>query len=183
METRLAPLFVAPWLAALIGCTAQVGGGDPTAAIQAIAVIASQAPPTNESTAALDPDAIVILVENAPPSCAAPYLRPWHDGTACASPDGSAWEAIVGVPPSKMQPGVISLDMPDAFAYTDAYWIDGDKCAGGSGGGLGGQMEILSIDATQVIVRFQGLPQGNSAGPGDDHLVLEGRTFTAARCP
>jgi hypothetical protein len=184
-------LFAAP----LAGCTAQAAGGpaDGNTASIAIAILASQAPPPpDEQGIPIDPGALLVLVGTAG-TCASPFLPPWHDGNTCTGDfSGAGWQVVVGIPPDLQKPGTITLDPPietgapapaPIYSDTELLWVDGDRCAGGSGS-LSGTMEVVSLDTASVTVRFSDDPGGALANDSVTiQPVLSGKTIKATRCP
>ncbi|WP_437963503.1 hypothetical protein WMF04_27675 [Sorangium sp. So ce260] len=153
-----------------------VGGADPgPAEPHAIALLRSQLPDTSgssgsESTGsgepALDPNDLFIIIGNRELSCADPSFH-----FICGK-----WEVSISIPPALQVPGVIPLDTPGLGAYASVAGPDrgGGDCYGGGGSFFDGTIEIVSIDAEKVVVRFEDTSTFDFDANGE---------HTALRCP
>ncbi|XXX80251.1 hypothetical protein WMF30_15905 [Sorangium sp. So ce134] len=151
------------------------GGGSGPVGSQAIALLRRQLPdPTGTgggSSAAsggpvLDPDDLFVRIGNRELSCADPY-----GDFACGT-----WEVSIGIPPALQVPGVLNLDAPELISYQSFAGPDrgGGDCYGGGGSFIEGTIEIVSIDAAQVVVRLSDTDTYEFDANGE---------HTALRCP
>lgn len=159
-----------------VATTTTSTGGGPGAA-DSIAVLASAVPASVNTSAWLEPEetldasTLVIVIdslENAfVETCASPRF---DEGMA------SSHEIIVfGLPVAMQAPGTYMFSSPEVIAWGSNWITDG---MGNGGGGFsplsGGSVEVVSIDASNVVFKFASLPAG--------YRVLEGE-HTASRCP
>ncbi|WP_437974044.1 hypothetical protein WMF11_36470 [Sorangium sp. So ce295] len=72
-------------------------------------------------------------------------------------------------------PGIIDPSAPEVlFSYYTVSRPDTDGCWSGDGSFRSGTMEIVSIDAAEVVIRLSGT---------DTHDIDANGEYTAARCP
>ncbi|WP_199694090.1 hypothetical protein, partial [Sorangium cellulosum] len=149
------------------------GGGSGPATAGAIALLGSQLPdPSGEpgSSSATgggpspDPDDLYVLIGAPALSCAHPYA-------GC-----DAWHASFIIPPAAQVPGVYTLNGRD---LTSSFGVNGpdrggETCAAFGGTFGPGTLEIVSLDATEVVVRLSGTPTSEFDANGE---------YTATRCP
>ncbi|WP_437912507.1 hypothetical protein WME73_36115 [Sorangium sp. So ce302] len=99
--------------------------------------------------------------------------------SSCADPSGTIgcgnWQWGISIPPALQVPGIIDLSAPEVLfsSYTVSRPDRGD-CWWGEGSFRSGTMEIVSIDAAEVVVRLSGT---------DTHDFDANGEYTAARCP
>jgi len=148
-------------------------GGQGGAAVDGIALLYSQFPVdpgtggTGNSSVATgggpDPNTLFVLISDpgASATCADPYSYPCDNH----------WQVSVGIPPAYQKVGTLQLSDPQFLSY---YSISLTCNSGGGGSFDSGTMEILSIDATQVTVRFQNTDTFDIDANGD---------HVASRCP
>ncbi|KYF76064.1 hypothetical protein BE11_03355 [Sorangium cellulosum] len=101
--------------------------------------------------------------------------------SSCADPSGTTgcgnWQLGIAIPPALQVPGIIDLSAPDVLfsSYVVSRPDRGDgECWWGEGSFRSGTMEIVSIDAAEVVVRLSGTDTEDLDANGE---------YTAARCP
>ncbi|XXT16468.1 hypothetical protein WME94_40170 [Sorangium sp. So ce429] len=155
------------------GGSGSTGSGSGPATAGAIAFLGSQLPdPSGEpgSSSATGggpspaPDDLYVLIGAPALSCADPY------------PGCDAWHVRFIIPPAAQVPGVYTLNGQD---LTSSFGVNGpdtgeDTCTAFGGTFAPGTLEIVSIDATKVVVRLSGT---------DTHGFDASGEYTAARCP
>lgn len=184
-----ASLFVLSSLAlASSACTVQtIGGEEPTEAVTAVAIMGTDVPADNDNYLGqlgmleIQPDSLYVFIGNFDEACGSPLMPVCQQ----EGPDGETlnqWQVVVGIPASLQQQGVLTL--PETG-------VDGVVAVGGSGSNVGscgsgpdtlkGEIEIASIDTTQVTLHFMGA-QPQIASPEGPPLVMSS-SYTASRCP
>ncbi|WP_437974058.1 hypothetical protein WMF11_36560 [Sorangium sp. So ce295] len=158
------------------GGSASTGSGSgPTAG--AIALLRSEFPePSNESGSSssgggpgpgTSPNDLFIIFGVPVSSCADPTSFNGCDN----------WALGIAIPPALQVPGILDLSAPEVLYsnYTVSRSDRGDDgCWWGEGSLRSGTMEIVSIDAAEVVVRLSGT---------DTHDIDANGEYTAARCP
>ncbi len=100
-------------------------------------------------------------------TCASPHF---HEGMG-----SSHIIIIVGLPVAMQAPGTYMFSSPEVITWGSNWITDG---MGNGGGGFSpleaGLVEVVSIDASNVVFKFASLPAG--------YTGLEGE-HTASRCP
>jgi hypothetical protein len=165
--------------------------GDPTTPVtsapSAIAILASQlngsagaggggTSSSSSGGGGVDPNTLYVIVGSPVPACADPF----GSSAQC----GPTFTVSIGIPPQLQQPGTLSLSSAALISTFSALGspnstTPGD-CPGGGGSFTDGTIEILSIDATQVVFTLSGTMMFAGDGVSDD--VADG-TYVAARCP
>ncbi len=123
----------------------------------------------------VDPNMLYIEIANYGQQCG---VAPISD---CSQ--GTTWQVSIGIPPALQVPGVLQLSNESLISTQNGTGSNGsnpggsEDCWGGGGSFIDGTLEIVSIDATQVVVRLSGtsvdiLPESVSAD-GD---------YTVPRC-
>lgn len=152
-----------------------VGGG--AASYNALALYRSQVPDVSgggeNSTSTgggtdLDPNDLFVIISNHGLTCVDPY-----GSYACGN-----WRVAIVIPPALQVPGVLDLHSPELLNYS-GFSVSGPddgsgNCYGGGGSFYDGTVEIVSLDATQVVVRFE--------GTDTSEFDVDG-VHTAIRCP
>ncbi|CAN96826.1 hypothetical protein predicted by Glimmer/Critica [Sorangium cellulosum So ce56] len=97
----------------------------------------------------------------------------------CSDPSGTTgcgnWQWSISIPPALQVPGIIDLSAPEVlFSYYTVSRPDRGGCWWGDGSFRSGTMEIVSIDAAEVVIRLSGT---------DTHDFDANGEYTAARCP
>ncbi|WP_437619624.1 hypothetical protein [Sorangium sp. So ce1151] len=151
------------------------GGGDAAPAASAIALFRSQLPslPSDDSDTSssagggpdLDPNDLFIILRAPAPSCEDPY----------AFVDCNEWKLTFTIPPALQVPGILDLSAPDLNPSVIESGPNEDGSCWWGGGSFfgGGTMEIVSIDAAEVVIRVSGT---------DTHSFDANGEYTAARC-
>ncbi len=84
------------------------------------------------------------------------------------------WQLGISIPPALQVPGIIDLSAPELWSYYVASSPDsGGGCWSGEGDFVSGTLEIVSIDAAEVVLRL--------SGTDTLHFNANGE-HTAARC-
>ncbi|WP_437478964.1 hypothetical protein WME75_31645 [Sorangium sp. So ce1014] len=84
------------------------------------------------------------------------------------------WQLGISIPPALQVPGIIDLSAPEVWSYYVASSPDsGGGCWSGEGDFVSGTLEIVSIDAAEVVLRL--------SGTDTLHFNANGE-HTAARC-
>ncbi|WP_437721633.1 hypothetical protein [Sorangium sp. So ce861] len=99
--------------------------------------------------------------------------------STCADPSGTIgcgnWQLGISITPALQVPGIIDLSAPEVlFSYYVVSRPDNGYCWSGEGSFRSGTMEIVSIDAAEVVVRLSGT---------DTHEFDANGEYIAARCP
>jgi hypothetical protein len=172
------------------GCAVQtIGGVEQNVPPTAVAVLGSAMPKDNtgylSQLAQLQvvPDSLYVFVGNFDEQCKSPFLPVCED--ASTGEALSQWQIILGIPASLQQEGALTLPQTG---------VDGIVSVGGSGGGssgattcgadhdgLKGDVEVTSIDATQVTLHFMGVEPNLYAPQGPSPSITA--AYTAPRCP
>ncbi|MGK3986533.1 hypothetical protein WME99_26040 [Sorangium sp. So ce136] len=150
------------------------GGGDSAPTAGAIALFRSEFPgePSNDSASSssvgggtgIDPYDLFIVFGAPVSSCADPTYAHGCDN----------WQLGISIPPALQVPGIIDLSAPEQWSYYVVNSPDsGGGCSSGEGSFTSGTMEIVSIDAAEVVVRLSGT---------DTHDFDANGEYTAARC-
>ncbi|WP_437981167.1 hypothetical protein [Sorangium sp. So ce117] len=157
--------------------SASTGSGSAPATAGAIALLRSEFPePSNESGSSssgggpgpgTSPNDLFIIFGVPVSSCADPT---WFNG--CDN-----WALVITIPPALQVPGILDLSGPEVLYSNyvvsrsdrgdDGCWWGGDDLRSGT-------IEIVSIDAAEVVVRLSGT---------DTHDIDANGEYTAARCP
>ncbi|KYF87547.1 hypothetical protein BE20_25710 [Sorangium cellulosum] len=153
------------------------GGGSESATAGAIALLGSQLPelpddPWSSSATgggpSPDPDDLMVIIGAPARSCAAPN----------AALECGDWRVSFRIPPTLQVPGIIDFS-DENFYLLSLYHVnspdrgDGD-CSRIGGIFTSGTLEIVSIDAANVVVRLSGTETDRFDANGE---------YTAARCP
>jgi hypothetical protein len=159
------------------GDSASTGSGSGPATAGAIALLRSEFPePSNESGSSssgggpgpgTSPNDLFIIFGVPVSSCADPTSFNGCDN----------WALGIAIPPALQVPGILDLSAPEVLYsnYTVSRSDRGDDgCWWGEGSLRSGTMEIVSIDAAEVVVRLSGT---------DTHDIDANGEYTAARCP
>jgi hypothetical protein len=149
------------------------GGAGGSQATNAIALFDSQVPSNQDQQSWLDtgealtPTTLIVAVSTAGLSCAAPDFR-W-------TPSKSQALVLVGLPEAMQKAGTYAFSSTDVIAW-GGYWLGDGMGNGGGGSGVlkQGSVEVVSIGADSVEIRFAGL--------GTYYDVLNG-AHSAIRCP
>ncbi|WP_437775883.1 hypothetical protein [Sorangium sp. So ce1097] len=152
------------------------GGGPGPATAGAIALLGSQLPDPSGSGSTSSaaggpspaPDELYVLIGSEAQSCTAPQTA-----VACGN-----WRTELIIPPASQVPGIYPLD---GRYLTSSFYQSGPESGNGTcwqaGGTFGpGTLEIVSIDATEVVIRLSGDPTGTG------EFDIDGE-YTAIRCP
>ncbi|WP_434042204.1 MULTISPECIES: hypothetical protein [Sorangium] len=152
------------------------GGGPGPATAGAIALLGSQLPGpsgSGSSSSAVGgpspaPDELYVLIGSEAQSCTAPQTA-----VGCGN-----WRTEFIIPPASQVPGIYPLD---GRYLTSSFYQSGPERGSGTcwqaGGTFGpGTLEIVSIDATEVVIRLSGDPTGTG------EFDINGE-YTAVRCP
>ncbi|WP_437596802.1 hypothetical protein WMF28_29955 [Sorangium sp. So ce590] len=148
------------------------GGGDSAPTAGAIALFRCESPgePSNcgSSSSAgpgTDPYDLFIVFGAPVSSCADP-----SNAIGCDN-----WQLIITIPPALQVPGIIDLSELELWSgYVMSSRDRGGNCLWSEGSFASGTMEIVSIDAAEVVVRLSGT---------DTHDFDANGEYTAARCP
>ncbi|WP_437731253.1 hypothetical protein [Sorangium sp. So ce1335] len=155
------------------GGSGSTGSGSGPTTASAVAFLGSELPdPSDEpgSSSATGggpspgPDDLYVLIGAPALSCAEPYV-------GC-----DAWHVSFIIPPAAQVPGIYPLNGRD---LTASFGVNGPDRGSGSCGAFGGTfgpgvLEIVSIDATKVVVRLSDTPTSEFDANGE---------YTAVRCP
>lgn len=109
----------------------------------------------------LNPDTLFVQIGNTGQICDDPFA---------AQSCGSQWRVSIGIPPALQVPGVISLSSPDvisSFSETGPIEANSQECWGGGGSFFEGTLEIVSIDATSMVVRLANTDTVDFAADGE----------------
>jgi hypothetical protein len=184
----------------VVGGVAGSGGGGGGHEALAFRFADRPAPPLqNAENPGTDPSALYVVLGDGARSCGDPYLG--ADNTVCMS-DGCVgplgWQVGFVVPPASQQAGA-TLSVSDGALNMRLWWKPAAPAEVPSGNVVimgttevvvpygAGTLEIVSIDAAEVVVRFSGLVPGPPWGQGyydperDPVPDLEGRTIHATR--
>ncbi len=156
--TGPAPTAIA-LLASQINASSGAGGGSSTA--------------TTGSGGGVDPNTLYVMIGSPAPVCSDPFGASAQCGT---------YAITIGIPPQLQQPGTLNLSdtaLISTFSETGTSSTAG-VCPGGGGSFVDGTIDIVSIDATQVVFTLTGTMM--FAGEGIPDEVANG-TYTASRCP
>ncbi|KYF63351.1 hypothetical protein BE04_07165 [Sorangium cellulosum] len=157
------------------GVSAEVGSESATAG--AIALLGSQLPelpddPWSSSATgggpSPDPDDLMVILGAPARSCAAPN----------AALECGDWRVSFRIPPALQVPGIIDFS-DENFYLLSLYHVNGPDRGDGDCSRIGGiftsgTLEIVSIDAANVVVRLSGTEADRFDANGE---------YTAARCP
>jgi hypothetical protein len=170
----LGSLLVVVFAIGTSACTGEVvAGGGPTPGGGQCTGFCDPGPAAN-ALAVPDTQAgrLDLLVADRPHTCAAAYdYAPMDE---CAS---ARWQVDIALPPARQQPGTIPLVAGDISSqYIETLAGEPSSCGGGAGDFHQGSLQILSIDAAQVVVRLTG-----TGAPGAE-FQADG-DYTALRCP
>ncbi|WP_438038901.1 hypothetical protein [Sorangium sp. So ce128] len=152
------------------GGSASTGSGSGPATAGAIALFRNEFPgePGSSSSAGpgTSPDDLFIIFGSPVSLCSDP-----SGTTGCDN-----WQLGISIPPALQVPGIIDLSAPEVLfsTYTVTRSDRGDGCWSGDGSFRSGTMEIVSIDAAEIVVRLSGT---------DTHDIDANGEYTAARCP
>jgi hypothetical protein len=177
------------------GCAVQsIGGFEPggsggggSGETTAIAILGSEMPHDNVGylgLAQLDvqPDSLYVFIGNFGESCSSPFPPACEDDVPLGE-NVDEWQVIVGIPASLQQQGVLSLPGEAGVASVASIGATGNstgECGSGPNG-LTGDVDIASIDATQVTLHFMDVQPTISSPQGPPlHMTAE---YTASRCP
>lgn len=158
-------------------CPGETSGGNvtPPPASQAVAMLYSEvnwdvgggsgsSSVSTTSGTGIDPNTLYVFIHDDAASCSDPFA---------AMPCGSHWSVTVAIPPHLQQPGVISLSDPSLISTFSATGPgSGDDCYFG-GGSYDGDLEIVSINNTEVVVRLANTDKFEFDADGE---------YTAPRC-
>ncbi|WP_437955549.1 hypothetical protein WME76_29080 [Sorangium sp. So ce119] len=157
-----------------VGGASSTGGGPEPATAGAIALFRNEFPErSNDSGSSsagsggpgTSPNDLFIIFGAPVSSCADPS---WTTG--CGN-----WQLGISIPPALQVPGIIDLSAPDVlFSSYVVSRPDRGDCWWGEGSFRSGTMEIVSIDAAEVVVRLSGTDTQEFDANGE---------YTAARCP
>ncbi|WP_437935109.1 hypothetical protein [Sorangium sp. So ce341] len=153
------------------------GSGSASETVGAIALLGSQLPDRPDdpwSSSATgggpphDPDDLFVIIGPPVRSCAAPN----------AALECGDWRVSFRIPPTLQVPGIIDFS-DENFYLISLYAVNGPDRGDGDCSRLGGlftsgTLEIVSIDAANVVVRL--------SGTETDHFDASGE-YTAPRCP
>lgn len=153
------------------------GGGPESATAGAIALLGSQLPeppddPWSSSATgggpSPDPDDLMVIIGAPTRSCAAPN----------AALECGDWRVSFRIPPTLQVPGIIDFS-DENFYLLSLYHVNGPDRGDGDCSRIGGiftsgMLEIVSIDAANVVVRLSGTETDRFDANGE---------YTAARCP
>ncbi len=187
--TSLSRILLALCLAlSPLGCGTNIscGGGPdepttlPTGAPSAIAILASQidwsaGSSSSSSGGDVDSGTLYVMIGSPAPACADPF----GSSASC----GPAFSVSIGIPPALQQPGTLALNsgVTSTFSEMEAASSATPAVCPVSGGSFtDGTLEIVSIDAAQVVVTLSGTMM--FAGDDVPDEVANG-TYTALRCP
>jgi hypothetical protein len=157
---------------AAAGGTGGSAGG--SSGVDAIALFDSQLPADQQqawsraSQGKLTPTTLLIAVSSEALSCEAPKFDVNSRARNFAL-------VLVGLPEAMQKPGTYELTSSDLFVSGSTWLSDGQGNGGGGGVTITrGTIEIISIDAQSVDVRFAGL---------EGQLAIHNRERVATRCP
>ncbi|WP_437567647.1 hypothetical protein [Sorangium sp. So ce542] len=153
------------------------GGGPESETAGAIALLGSQlpAPPDDPWSSSAtgggpspDPDDLMVILGAPARSCAAPN----------AALECGDWRVSFRIPPALQVPGIIDFS-DENFYLLSLYHVNGPDRGDGDCSRIGGiftsgTLEIVSIDAGNVVVRLSGTETDRFDANGE---------YTAARCP
>ncbi|WP_437314379.1 hypothetical protein [Sorangium sp. So ce385] len=159
------------------GGNSGTGGGSESAPAGAIALLGSQLPdpPDDPGSSAAtgggsppDPNDLLVVIGAPARSCAAPN----------AALECGDWRVTLRIPPSLQVPGIIDF-REDNFLGLSIYGVYGPDRGDGDCSRIGGiftsgTLEIVSIDAANVVVRLSGTETDRFDANGE---------YTAPRCP
>ncbi|MEP7123196.1 MAG: hypothetical protein ABJE95_19870 [Byssovorax sp.] len=143
------------------------GGGLPQTSIAVFDMTIPQVPAATKQSwltagEALDPQTLLVIVSTRPQACNDPDF------------DLSATnyrQIMIGLPPALQAVGKYDIASTDVIGFGSSWLSDGMGNGGGGGGPLlQGTVEVLSIDAGSIKVRFEGVPQ-DFVDSGVDHVV------------
>jgi hypothetical protein len=122
----------------------------------------------------LDPGTLFLAFDTRGESCGAPHFE---DGSGAL---GTYTFVVIGLPTALQAPGTYALSSSQVIAWGSWWQGSPGDGFGESGVLIGGQIEVVSIDASTVQVSLSGLVSGY---PGPSYYAqLEG-SHTAVRCP
>jgi hypothetical protein len=155
-------------------CTEEVvAGGGPTSGGGQCAGNCDPGPAAN-ALAVLEPQTgrLDLLIADRPHTCVAAY--DYAPMAPCAS---TRWQLDIALPPERQQPGDIPLAAGDISSeFVETLVGTPDSCGIGGGDFHQGSLQILSIDAAQVVLRLTG------TGAAAAEFQADGE-YTALRCP
>ncbi|WP_438014875.1 hypothetical protein WMF18_28805 [Sorangium sp. So ce315] len=151
------------------------GGGPGPATAGAIALLGSQLPDPSEGSGSSSsagggpspaPDDLYVLIGSEAQSCTDPQAA-----VGCGN-----WRTEFIIPPASQVPGIYTLNGRDlTSSFYEGGLERGDGTCWQVGGTFGpGTLEIVSIDATEVVIRLSGTPTGEFDANSE---------YTAVRCP
>lgn len=150
--------------------SAATGGGGGGPAETSIAVFDKTIPQVPAATKqswltageALDPQTLLVIISSRPQACNDPDF---DLGTT------NYQQIMIGLPPALQAVGKYDISTTDVIGFGSSWLTDGMGNGGGGGGPLlQGTVEVLSIDAGSITVRFQGVPQ-DFVDQSVDHVV------------
>jgi hypothetical protein len=167
-------LFLVLFAVGTSACTGEVvAGGGPTPGGGQCAGDCDPGPAAN-ALAVPEPQTgrLDLLIADRAHTCAAAY--DYAPMEPCAS---TRWQVDIALPPARQQRGTLPLaagDISSEFVETPAGTPD--SCGIGGGDFHQGSLQILSIDAAQVVLRLTG------TGAPAAEFQADGE-YTALRCP
>lgn len=170
----LGSLLLVAFAVGTSACTGEVvAGGETTAGGGQCAGSCDPGPAAN-ALAVPDPQTgrLDVLIADRPHTCAAAY-----DSAPMEPCTSARWQVDIALPPARQQPGTIPLDAVDISSnFVETLAGTPDSCGIGGGDFHQGSVQILSIDAAQVVLRLTGTgePAAEFQADGD---------YTALRCP
>ncbi len=196
LASSLSPFVLASLLLASSGCAVQtIGGEEPdgsggagSTAVTAVAMLGSQVPAdttgylTGLGQIDVQPDSLYVFIGNFDESCDAPFMPACEDVTPTETL--LQWQVVVGLPTSLQQEGVLTLPETGVDDVVAVGGTGPDNAASSCGAGpvgLKGEVEVASIDATQVTLHFMGAQAQLYAPQGPPPTMTA--AYTASRCP
>jgi hypothetical protein len=197
LASSLSPFVLASLLLASSGCSVQtIGGVEPngsggagsSTAVTAVAILGSHVPAdttgylTGLGQIDVKPDTLYVLIGNFDESCADPFMPACEDVTPTETL--LQWQVVVGLPASLQQEGMLTLPetgVDDVVAIGGTGPDNAASTCGAGPDGLKGEVEVASIDATQVTLHFMGAQAQEYAPQGPPPTMTA--EYTASRCP
>ena len=193
--SSLAPFLLAALSLASSGCAVQaVGGVEPPpfgAGVTALALLGSAiADPSDYLDRGLidvQPDTLYVFIGNFEETCGDPFPP------VCVDPPSAdlmnQWQIIVGIPAGLQQEGTLPLPTAEGQAVDIVVAVGNENpgspptssCWADSPAFVGGEVEIASIDATQVTVNFVDVQNQLTAAQGPGSVI--DAAARAPRCP
>jgi hypothetical protein len=143
------------------------GGGQAETSIAVFDMTIPQVPAVTKQSwltagEALDPHTLLVIISSRPQACNDPDF---DLGTT------NYQQIMIGLPPALQAVGKYDISTTDVIGFGSSWFTDGMGNGGGGGGPLlQGTVEVLSIDAGSITVRFQGVPK-DFVDQSVDHVV------------